>query len=141
MDAALAGLAVGIPLAIASVAIAWFLIRAMLQAADKPGLSPTVIPVVLLVGVAMLLYASNPGELAPLGDLAGVGLGGLVGLLVGRATAPEEPPQQVSLDEIMEAQNPVYADDLTEPVPDAEGIPPEDVVVPDDIEALGKDAR
>jgi hypothetical protein len=34
----------------------------------------------------LLLYAGKPDELAALGDLVGVGLGGLVGILVGGRT-------------------------------------------------------
>jgi hypothetical protein len=139
----LIGLGIGIPLAIAEFALGVYLIRAMLAAADKPGMSPTVIPVVILVGVAMLLYAANPEQLAPLGDLAGVGLGGLVGLLVGSRTGgsnPETPPVPVGgheKEESVDDEELIPDPHLTQPVDSTEGIAPEDVVVPDDIEAIG----
>jgi hypothetical protein len=133
------GLWIGIPLAIASTIVIMYVVRALLLAADKPGLSPTVISVTLLVGLMLLLYAGKPDELAALGDLVGVGLGGLVGILVGGRT--DLPGNSSLVDEAMEAPNPAYEQDLTEPVPDSEGIPPEDVFVPEDIEELGKDAQ
>jgi hypothetical protein len=130
MDAALAGLSIGIPLAAASLAIGWLIIRAMLASADKPGISPALIPLALLAGVGMVLYAGNP-ELTELAGIASVAVGAMATFLAQKTTpAPRDdepaPPHDTTDDE------------LTEPVPGSDGMPPENVDVPDDIEELGK---
>jgi hypothetical protein len=84
-----------------------YVVRALLQAADKPGLSPTVISVTLLVGLMLLLYAAKPDELGALGDLVGVGLGGLVGILVGgKASEPARPPGPDGTEDLLSSIDP-----------------------------------
>jgi hypothetical protein len=128
MDAALAGLAIGIPLAAASLAIGWLIIRAMLASADKPGISPALIPLALLAGVGMVLYAGNP-ELTELAGVASVAVGAMATYLAQKAPTPrDEPAPPPDTDH----------DELTTPVPGSDGVPPENVDVPDDIEELGR---
>lgn len=135
MDTTLAGIAIGIPLAAASAAIAWFVVRAMLQSSDKPGISPALIPLALLSGIGMLLYAGN-SELTELAGIASVGIGAMATYLAHQAavtTTNDSHP--VAIDQVLDEEGP----ELTAPVDGAEGIAPEDATVPEDIEALGND--
>jgi hypothetical protein len=124
------GLAIGLPLAAASVIIAWLVIRAIVDAGDSPGLAPALIPLALLAGLGMLLYASDP-ELAELAGIASVAVGAMATYLAQRAPAAREETVAPAAREETEPE-------ITEGISGTDGVPPEDVAVPPEVEELGK---
>jgi citrate lyase alpha subunit len=102
VSAELVGVAVGIPLALGSVLIAWMMIRAIMQSQALGGIGVAVVPLAMITLISIMLYAADV-QRDELGAIASVGVGALAALV---QTATRTPPPREETTDALDPEGP-----------------------------------